>query len=118
MLAAHFRLKKLANWTLPAPLETAVSPSHQWSLELLSHVPERSRTFDSFIGEPEKIGIGNGAAFRRQLPGRPIAECAPIVSVDPDAENVRGRRDYAKAGFRLTGIVETSERPIALMIFD
>src|SRR3954452_3256847 len=76
-----FQTQKLASWTLPAPLETAVSASHQWSLELLSHVPERSRTFDSFIGEPEKIRIGNGAAFRRQLPGRPISECAPIVAV-------------------------------------
>jgi aminoglycoside 6'-N-acetyltransferase len=54
----------------------------------------------------------------RQLPGRPIAEGAPIVAVDPDAENVRARRDYAKAGFRLTGIVETSEGQVALMIFD
>jgi hypothetical protein len=102
----------------PVTVETAVCASHTWSQELLSHLPEGSRAFDSFIGEPNKIGIGNGAAFRRQLPGQPIAEGAPTVAVNPNAENVRARRDYAKAGFRLTGIVETSEGPVALMIFD
>ena len=113
-----FQTQKLANWTLPAPLETGVSASHEWSLELLSDIPEGSRACDSFTGEPEKIGIGNGAAFRRQLPGWPVAEGAPIVAVDPNAENVRARRDCAKAGFRLTGIVETNEGPVGLMIFD
>lgn len=65
-----------------------------------------------------RFGIGNGSAFRRQLVERLIAKGAPIVAVDPDAENVRARRDYAKAGFRLTGIVELSEEQVALMIFD
>jgi len=47
-----------------------------------------------------------------------MAEGAPNVAVNPDAENVRARRDYAKAGFRLTGIVEICEEQVALMIFD
>ena len=74
--------------------------------------------FDSFTGEPDKIGIGNGSAFRRQLAERLIAVGVPIVAVEPDAKNVGPRRDYAKAGFRLTGIVEISEGLVALMIFD
>ena len=102
MLAAHFGLRIAASWTLPAPLETAVSASYTRSQKFLSHLPERSTAFDSFIGQPDKIGIENGSAFRRQLVERLIAEGAPIVAVDPNAENVRARRDYAKAGFRLT----------------
>ena len=91
---------------------------HTLPQEHLNHLPEGSRGFDSFIGEPDMVGIGHGSASPRQLAELLIAEGAPIVAVDPDAENVRARRAYAKAGFRLTGIVETREGQVALMIFD
>jgi len=41
---------------------------HTWPQELLSHLPERSRAFDSFIGEPDKI-------WNRKWLGLPETAC-------------------------------------------
>jgi hypothetical protein len=51
------------------------------------------------------IGNRHGSVFLGLLAERLIAQGAPIVLVDPDAENVRARR-LCEGRFRLTGIVE------------
>ncbi|MFZ0205843.1 MAG: hypothetical protein WAL59_06960 [Roseiarcus sp.] len=54
----------------------------------------------------------------RLLAARLRAEGAPVVAIDPAADNMRARRAYEKAGFVGDGIVETSAGPSVLMIFE
>ena len=64
------------------------------------------------------IGRGHGSAYLRLLAARLRAEGAPVVAIDPAADNMRARRAYEKAGFVGDGIVETSAGPSVLMIFE
>jgi aminoglycoside 6'-N-acetyltransferase len=91
---------------------------HAWPQEHLRHLRPGSRAIDSFIGEPNMIGKGHGSAFPRMLGERLIAEGAPVVAVDPAADNLRARRAYEKAGFQSRGIFDTGEGPVVLMIFQ
>ena len=90
---------------------------HAWPQPHVDHLPAGSRAIDAFIGEPDMIGRGHGAAFLRLLAERLRAEGAPLVAIDPHVDNFRARRAYEKAGFRGEEIVETSEGPAVLMIF-
>lgn len=63
-------------------------------------LPAGSRAIDAFVGEPDMIGRGHGAAFLRLLAERLTAEGAPVVAIDPGVDNARARHAYAKAGFR------------------
>ena len=88
-----------------------------WPQPHFAHLPPGSRAIDSFIGEPGMIGRGHGSAYLRLLAARLVADGAPIVAIDPAAENFRARRAYEKAGFRGDAVVETGEGPAILMIF-
>ncbi len=90
---------------------------HTWPQPHLAALPRGTRAIDTFIGEPEMIGRGHGAAYLRLLAGRLIAEGAPVIAIDPDVANVRAQRAYERAGFRRGEIVETEEGPVVLMIF-
>jgi aminoglycoside 6'-N-acetyltransferase len=46
-----------------------------------------------------------------------IAEGAPALAIDPDAENDRARRAYAHAGFVGDDVAETDDRPVVVMVF-
>jgi aminoglycoside 6'-N-acetyltransferase len=63
------------------------------------------------------ISQGHGSAFMRLLAERLTAEGAPVVAIDPDVENLRARRAFAKAGFRGEDLVETETGPVVLMTF-
>jgi aminoglycoside 6'-N-acetyltransferase len=80
--------------------------------------PSATRGIDQFIGEPDMIGCGHGSGFIRQfvdaLPGQGI----PRVVTDPDPDNVRAVRAYAKAGFRSERLVDTPDGPALMMIRD
>ena len=52
------------------------------------------------------------------LPEQLRAEGAPLVAIDPAIGNVRARRAYEKAGFRIEAQVETEAGPAVLMIYD
>jgi aminoglycoside 6'-N-acetyltransferase len=91
---------------------------HTWPQPHLAHFPAGARAIDTFIGEPDMIGCGHGTAYLRRLAERLIAEGAPLIAIDPDVENVRAQRAYAKAGFRRGETVETAEGPALLMIFQ
>jgi aminoglycoside 6'-N-acetyltransferase len=77
-----------------------------------------TRAIDTFIGEPDMVGRGHGACYLRLLAERLLAEGAPLVVIDPDADNERARRAYENAGFRGTSVVATAAGPAVLMIFD
>jgi len=91
---------------------------HAWPQPHFAHLPRGSRAIDSFIGEPDMIGRGHGAAYLKSLAERLKAEGAPVVAIDPDCENLRARRAYAKAGFRGDTVVETGSGPAVLMVFE
>ena len=89
----------------------------RWPQPHFAGLPPGSRAIDSFIGEPEMIGRGHGSAYLRLLAARLRAEGAPVVAIDPAADNMRARRAYEKAGFVGDRIVETGDGPAVLMIF-
>ena len=88
-----------------------------WPQDFLAHLPAGTRAVDTFIGEPDMVGLGHGSAFLRMVAEALIAEGAPCVAIDPDPENERARRAYARAGFVEEGLVETLEGPAMLMTY-
>jgi aminoglycoside 6'-N-acetyltransferase len=91
---------------------------HAWPQPHLAHLPPGTRAIDTFIGEPDMVGRGHGAAYLRLLAMRLIAEGAPAVAIDPDVDNLRAQRAYEKAGFRRGAIVNTAEGLSVLMTLE
>ena len=63
------------------------------------------------------LGKGHGGRFLRQLAMMLVEQGAPLVAIDPDADNLRARWAYARAGFKAKEIVQAAEGLVALMIF-
>jgi aminoglycoside 6'-N-acetyltransferase len=91
---------------------------HAWPQPHLAHLPQGSRAIDSFIGWPSMIGRGHGQAYLRLLAERLCIEGAPFAAIDPAIDNVRARRAYEKAGFRLAGLAATDAGPAVLMLYE
>jgi aminoglycoside 6'-N-acetyltransferase len=91
---------------------------HAWPQPHLAHLPQGARAIDSFIGWPSMIGRGHGQAYLRLLAERLCTEGAPLIAIDPAIGNVRARRAYEKAGFRVEGTVTTDAGPAALMLYQ
>jgi aminoglycoside 6'-N-acetyltransferase len=90
-------------------------PLSTWNAGLGEH-PDATRGIDQFIGEPDMIGRGHGSGFIRQFADNLLASGAPRVVTDPDPENARAVRAYAKAGFRSERLVDTPDGPALLMV--
>ena len=90
---------------------------HTWPQPHLSHLPAGSRAIDAFIGVPEMLGVGHGAAFLRLLALELKRAGTPEIAIDPDMANLRARRAYEKAGFRGGTPVATEAGPAVLMLF-
>jgi aminoglycoside 6'-N-acetyltransferase len=90
---------------------------HAWPQTHLAHLPRGSRALDTFIGERDMVGAGHGAVYLRVLAERLLAEGAPMVAIDPSAQNLRARRAYARAGFSDATEVDTPEGPVVVMTF-
>jgi aminoglycoside 6'-N-acetyltransferase len=88
-----------------------------WNAGLGSH-PPHTRGIDQFIGEPELIGRGHGSGFIRQFVDTLLTSGIPRVVTDPDPENGRAVRAYAKAGFQRDRLVDTPDGPALLMVRD
>ena len=88
-----------------------------WPQDHLARLPAGTRAVDTFIGEPDLVGKGHGAAYMRLIARQLIAEGAPCVVVDPDPDNLRARHAYARAGFGRGRLVETPEGMAVLMVF-
>ena len=91
---------------------------HSWPQPHLLHLPRGSRAIDSFIGWPSMVGRGHGQAYLRLLAERLCAEGAPLVAIDPAEGNLRARRAYDKAGFRVEARVVTRAGPAVLMLYE
>jgi aminoglycoside 6'-N-acetyltransferase len=81
-------------------------------------LPQGARGLDTFLGDPDYLGRGHGAAYLAQRAARLLERGAPVVAVDPDPENRRAVAAYRKAGFR-PGRVTLGEtgRPVQVMSF-
>jgi aminoglycoside 6'-N-acetyltransferase len=90
---------------------------HAWPQAHLAHLPQGSRALDTFVGEPDMLGVGHGSVYLRLLAEQMRAEGAPVVAIDPAADNLRARRAYARADFGNDRQVETAEGPAVLMTF-
>lgn len=88
-----------------------------WPQRQFAHLPAGSRAIDAFIGEPEMIGRGHGAAFLRQLAELLLKEGAPVVAIDPDAANLRARRAYARAGFVDDPTADVANEAVSVLVF-
>ncbi len=81
---------------------------HGWTPHPFSHLPPGSRGIDQYIGDADMLDRGHGSAFVRAHVDRLFAAGAPAVGTDPHPDNLRARRAFEKAGFRVTsGPVET-----------
>ena len=78
--------------------------------------PPATRGIDQFIGEPAMIGRGHGSGFIRQFVDGLLAAGIPRVVTDPDPDNVRAVRAYARAGFQSERVVDTPDGPALLMV--
>ncbi|MEX3008609.1 GNAT family N-acetyltransferase [Hoeflea sp. TYP-13] len=90
---------------------------HSWPHEHLSHLPRGTRAIDTFIGEPDMIGVGHGSGYLHALANQLLKDGACGVVIDPDPQNVRARRAYEKAGFIRKEELQTSEGPAVVMHF-
>jgi aminoglycoside 6'-N-acetyltransferase len=86
-----------------------------WNQGFGSH-PSSTRGIDQFIGEPEMIGRGHGSGFIRQFVDSLLRSGIPRVVTDPDPDNGRAVRAYAKAGFQNEGLVDTPDGQALLMV--
>ena len=77
-----------------------------------------TRAIDQFIGEPDMIGQGHGSGFIRQFADTLLASRLPRIVTDPDPDNARAIRAYAKAGFQNDRLVDTPDGLALLMVRD
>ena len=80
--------------------------------------PPGTRGIDQFIGEPGLIGRGHGSGFIRQFADTRLASGLPRIVTDPDPDNGRAIRAYAKAGFQSDRLVDTPDGIALLMVRD
>jgi aminoglycoside 6'-N-acetyltransferase len=80
--------------------------------------PPGTRGIDQFIGEPGMIGQGHGSGFLRQFADTLLASGLPRIVTDPDPDNGRAIRAYAKAGFQSDRLVDTPDGLALLMVRD
>jgi aminoglycoside 6'-N-acetyltransferase len=62
------------------------------------------------------IGRGHGSGFIGQFVEGLLTSGIPRVVTDPDPDNGRAVRAYAKAGFQNDRIVDTPDGPALLMV--
>jgi aminoglycoside 6'-N-acetyltransferase len=70
-----------------------------WSPHHFDYLPAGSRGMDLYIGPAEALGQGHGARIVRQHVNDLFHRGVPAVGIDPQPDNERARRAYARAGF-------------------
>lgn len=75
---------------------------HGWDPHPFAYLPAGSRGIDQYIGEADMLDQGHGSAFVRQHVERLFSAGVPAIGTDPHPTNVRARRAYEKAGFKVT----------------
>jgi RimJ/RimL family protein N-acetyltransferase len=66
----------------------------------LAELPPDAVGVDLSIGEADKLSRGIGSAVLRQFAQDLVEQGCRTIIIDPDPENERAVRAYAKAGFR------------------
>ena len=87
-------------------------------IRVLARSHPGTRGIDQFIGDPDMIGRGHGSGFIRQFVEHLLTSGIPRVVTDPDPDNGRAIRAYAKAGFQKERMVDTPDGPALLMVRD
>jgi aminoglycoside 6'-N-acetyltransferase len=87
------------------------SKDNPWLMEL----PSQAVGVDLSIGEESKLSKGIGSAVLRAFVGKLRAEGHTAIIIDPDPENRRAVRAYAKAGFRPVPNLEGSTQGVLIM---
>ena len=79
----------------------ATKLGENWKVEepWLRDVPKGTLGIDILIGEPNMTGKGLGGDIIRSFGEKLFAEGAKRLMIDPDADNTRATKAYAKAGF-------------------
>jgi aminoglycoside 6'-N-acetyltransferase len=90
-------------------------PLSTWNQGFGSH-PPATRGIDQFIGVSDMIGRGHGSGFIRQFVESLLACGIPRMVTDPDPDNRRAVRAYAKADFQSDRLVDTPDGPALLMV--
>ena len=63
-------------------------------------MPSDAVGVDLSIGDPGKLGQGIGSTVLREFTERLVSRGYRTIIIDPDADNKRAVRAYARAGFR------------------
>jgi aminoglycoside 6'-N-acetyltransferase len=87
-----------------------------WSDNGFGAQPSGTRGIDQFIGAPDMMGQGHGAAFIRSFVDDLLHAGTPRVVTDPDPDNSRAVRAYEKAGFFQHRLVDTPDGRAILMV--
>ncbi len=87
-----------------------------WPNHGFGALPNGTRGIDQFIGEPEMIDRGYGAAFIRLFVEDLLKTGTPRVVTDPAPDNKRAVRAYEKAGFFTDRFVATPDGRALLMV--
>jgi len=80
--------------------------------------PPGTHGIDQFIGVPDLTGLGHGPAMIKAFCRMLFEQGVSRVVVDPDPDNHRAIRAYAKAGFRKADIRNTEYGTVLLMQLD
>lgn len=72
---------------------------HDWPQAHMLHLAPGTRAVDTFVGVPDMLGAGHGAAYLHALAAGLLEDGAAGVVIDPDIKNARARRAFEKAGF-------------------
>ena len=92
-----------------------------WDPHFLGIFPDQpigTWAIDTFIGLPDMLGKGHGAAIVSAVSERLLEEGAPRVIIDPDPMNRRAIRAYEKAGFTSLGTRKEANGTVQLMARD
>ncbi len=73
-----------------------IYPAHHWGAARFAGLAPDALAIDCFAGP---AGFGLGGVWLAALAGRLLVE-APLLVIDPEPENLRAIRAYARAGFR------------------
>lgn len=76
---------------------------HGWEDHPFAYLPRGARGIDQFIGDPEMVGVGHGAAFIAMRMRALFNECVPVITTDPHPDNARAIAVYKKVGFEPSG---------------
>jgi aminoglycoside 6'-N-acetyltransferase len=82
---------------------------HGWPTHHFADLPFGARGIDQYIGEPEMIGLGHGAAFIGARMRVLFDQGAPVIATDPHPDNSQAIAVYRKLGFVPSGPAQKSQ---------